>query len=106
MQGGRGGWSIGAMKMEWQVVGCGQAANKCGVFFGCGSADAVVDVDHGKHDAQRVALLEQAPEQGHGVGAPGDRDGDPLARTKESLRRVSGGCMAASMLPGFLLRAV
>jgi hypothetical protein len=30
------------------------------------------------------ALLEQAAQQGHGVGAPGDGDGNPLAGTKET----------------------
>ncbi len=43
-----------------------QAGNKCGLFFGC-LADAVVYMHHGEYDAQRLALLEQAPEQGHGI---------------------------------------
>ncbi len=60
------------------------------------SANAVMDVDHGKHDAQLVPLLEQAAQQGYGVGAPGDRDGDPLAGTKETVRRVGGGIAVPS----------
>ena len=54
MQGRGGGWCVGAMQMEWQVVGCGQPANKGGVFLG-GLADAVMYVDHGKYDAELVA---------------------------------------------------
>jgi ribosomal protein S18 acetylase RimI-like enzyme len=44
-----------------------------------------MDVGDGKHDAQRLAFLDQAAEQSHGVGAPGDRDSDPLAGTKEAV---------------------
>ena len=66
-------------------MGCGQAAHECCVFLGSGSTNSVMNVGDGKHDAQLVALLEQAAEQSHGVGAPGDSDGNPLAGTKEAV---------------------
>jgi hypothetical protein len=73
------------MQMERQAMGCRESANKCRIFLGSGSTNTVMDVGDGKHDAQRVAFLEQAAEQGHGVGAPGDSDGNPLAGTKEAV---------------------
>jgi hypothetical protein len=76
--------------MEWQVVGRSQAGNKCGVFFGR-LADAVVYVDHGEYDAQRVPLLEQAPQQGHGISPAGDRDGDSLPRPKKTAAESERG---------------
>ena len=82
MEGRGGGGCIRAMQMEGQVIGGGQLAYKGCVFVG-GFPDAVVHVHHGKCDAQLRPLLEQAPEQSHGVGAPGDRYGDPLSGTKE-----------------------
>ena len=91
MQGCRGRGSIRAMQMEWQVMGCGQAGNKCRVFVGGSSTNAVVHVDHGKHDAQRVPFLEQAAQQGHGIGAAGDRDGNPLAGMKETAAESGRG---------------
>ena len=98
MKGGRGGGCIGAMQVKWQVMGRGQAGNKCSVFFG-GFADAVVHVDHGKYDAQRGPLLEQAPQQGHGIGAPETATAIRCPGRKRLLRRVGGGaCMAAPML--------
>ena len=70
------------MKMEWQIVGRGQAGNKCGVFFGR-LTDAVVHVHHGEYNAQRVPLLEQTPQQGHGISPTGDRDGDSLPEAEK-----------------------
>jgi hypothetical protein len=68
--------------VKGQVMGGGQPAYKGRVFVSC-FPDAMVNVHHGKCDAQLRPLLEQAPEQSYGVGAPGDRDGDPLTGTKE-----------------------
>ena len=82
MQRRGGGRCVCAMEVKCQVMGCGQPANKCRVFRGS-LADAVMYVDHGKYDAELVALLEQAPQQGHGVGTAGDRDGDPLTGMEE-----------------------
>jgi hypothetical protein len=42
-----------------------------------------MNVHHGECEAQVRPLIEQAAEQGHGVGAPGDRDGDPLPGMEE-----------------------
>ena len=44
---------------------------------------SVVHVGHGEHDAKLAAFLDQAAKQGHGVRAPGDRGGDPLAGMHE-----------------------
>jgi ribosomal protein S18 acetylase RimI-like enzyme len=85
MEGGRGGRGIRAMQVEWQAVSCGEAGNKCLVFVGSGSSNPVVNVDDGKHDTQRVALLDQAAEQSHGVGPTGDCGSNPLAGTKEGV---------------------
>jgi hypothetical protein len=38
----------------------------------------MVNMDHGECDAQGRAIIEQAAEQGYGVGTPGDRYSDPL----------------------------
>jgi hypothetical protein len=70
---------------ERQVMGCSETGNKCRVFLGSGSTNTVMDVGDGKHDAQRVAFLEQAAEQGQGGGDHRDCDGNPLAGTKEAV---------------------
>ena len=51
VEGGGGGGRVRAMEMEGQIVGSGQPADKGGVVFGRGFADAVMDVHHGEHDA-------------------------------------------------------
>jgi hypothetical protein len=60
-------------------------------------------VHYGEYDAQRVPLLEQAPQQGQGISPTGDRDGYSLPRPKktaaESGRRRRHGC--AYVIPGF-----
>jgi hypothetical protein len=73
------------MQMERQAMGFSQAAHKCCVFLSRGSTNTVMNVGDGKHDAQLVAFLEQPAEQSHRVGAPGNRDGYPLAGMKESV---------------------
>jgi ribosomal protein S18 acetylase RimI-like enzyme len=85
MEGGCGGGGIHAMEMERQAMGCGQAGYKGRVLVGCGSTNTVVNVGDGKHDAQRLAFLEQAAEQSHGVGPTGDCDSNPLTGTKEAV---------------------
>jgi len=42
-----------------------------------------MDVHHGECEAQGRPLIKQAPEQGYGVGTPGDRYGDPLTGMEE-----------------------
>jgi hypothetical protein len=70
------------MQMEWQIMSRRQALDKCRVFVGGGSANAVMHMGNGKDNAG--ALLEQAAQQGHGVGAPRDGDGNPLPGMKET----------------------
>ncbi len=82
MEGSGRGRRIGAMQMEWQLMSRRQLRDKCRVFVGGGSANAVMHVGNGKDNAG--ALLEHAAQQGHGVGAPGDSDGNPLAGTKKT----------------------
>ena len=64
---------------------CGQAGPQIPRLARRRLPDTVVDMGHGKRDAQLMTLLEQPAEQSHRVGAPGDRDGNPLARTKETV---------------------
>jgi hypothetical protein len=70
------------MQMEWQIMSRRQIRDKCRVFVGGGSANAVMHMGNGKDNAG--TLLKQTAQQGHGVGAPGDGDGNPLAGTKET----------------------
>src|ERR1700722_18491108 len=80
VESGGSGRGVGAMEVKRQVVGRGQTGYKCSVVLS-GLADAVVDVDYRNDDAKLRPLLEQTPQQGDGVGAPGDRDSDPLPGT-------------------------
>jgi ribosomal protein S18 acetylase RimI-like enzyme len=75
---------IRAMQIVDQVVGGCQPAHEGSVVISSGSANAVVDVDHGEHNAQPEAFLKQAAQQGYGIGASRDRNGNPLARTKKT----------------------
>jgi hypothetical protein len=51
---------------------------------GGGAANTVMDVDDGEHDTQLLAFFEQPAQQGHGVGASGDRYSNPLTGTKKT----------------------
>jgi hypothetical protein len=82
MEGGGSGGRVRATQMEGQIVCSGQPAYKSCVFVSS-FADAVMDVHHGECKAQGRPLIEQAPEQGYGVGTPGDRYGDPLTGMEE-----------------------
>jgi hypothetical protein len=42
-----------------------------------------MNVHYRECNARVWPLIEQAPEQSYGVGAPGDRNGDPLPGVEE-----------------------
>ncbi len=74
------GRSVRAMQVEWEVMGRGQAGYKGSVLVGSGSANAVMHVGDGKHDAQLAAFLEHA-------GAAGPRSRRPRKRRRQSAGR-------------------
>jgi hypothetical protein len=82
MEGGGSGGCVRAMEVEGQIVGCCEVSDEGRVLVG-GFPNAVMNVHHGECDSQGRPLVEQAPEESYGVGAPGDRYGDPMPRMEE-----------------------
>ena len=71
--------------MQFQFVLVGQLGDELLVGFGFGSAQFVIEVDHGEHDANFRPQLQHDAQQGDRIGPAGDRDAYPVAGMQKIL---------------------
>ena len=76
---------VAAVAVQLQFVMPGQLRDEALVGIGFRSAQIVIEVNDGEHNADFVAKLEQQSKQRHRIGSARDRDPGTIAGTKKPL---------------------